>query len=70
MPAYLVLHEGDAFALYGMGNNDGWLTLDGASLSKCSCKLIKVVSISHINNVEFERLELLVNWLWCVDLIK
>ena len=70
MPAYLVLHERDALSLYGVGNNNGWLTLNGASLGKCSCKLFKVVSISYINDVEFERLELLVNWLWCVDLIK
>ena len=70
MPTYLVLHEGDTLALYGVGNDNGWLTLDGASLSKCSCKLVKVVSISYINNVEFERFELLVNWFWCVDLIK
>ena len=68
MPAYLVLHEGDTLALYGVGNDNGWLTLNGTSLSKCSCKLVKVVSISYINNVEFERLELLVNWLWRIDL--
>ncbi len=60
MPTYLVLHEGDALALYGVGNDDGWLTLDGASLSKCRSKLFKVVSICYINNVEFERLEFLV----------
>ena len=28
------------------------------------------MSICHLDDVEFERLELLVNWLWCVDLIK
>ena len=70
MPTYLVFHEGDALALYGVSNDNGWLALNAAGLGKCSCKLVKVVSISYINNVKFERLELLVNWLWCVDLIK
>ena len=60
MPAYLVLHEGNAFSFYGLCNDRSRHSLCLTRLFKCSTNLIKVISID-IDRMEIKCLKFFVD---------
>ena len=61
MPANLAFHKRNALALNGVGNDNGGMALHGTSFGKGRTQLVKVAAIGNLDNVEFERPELLAN---------
>ena len=61
MPSGLILHEGYALAFHRLHDNRGRHSLRLSSLSEGSSELVHVVAIVHIDHMEMESLEFLVN---------
>ena len=51
-PAYLVLHEENAFSFYGLCDDGGRHACYGARLIKCSFQLIEIVAVRYVDYVE------------------
>ncbi len=65
MPAYLVLHEGNAFSFYGLCDDGGRHALYGCfCLIKCSFQLIKIIAIATLITWKLNAFEFLVDRIW------
>ena len=70
MPAYGIFHVGNTLALECLHNDDGGHPLRVASFLERSIKLIKIISVSHLNNMETECREFLTDRIRCIHFLK